>query len=139
MDYSQGFWPKTRSFFGVFLPLAERCYETEICATLPPFRCPFAGYHFLPEPNFSFLGRKPWTAVRGFGRNQVNFLLSFYSSLEGGMKLKFVPFCSPSDVLLHGIIFCQIKDVQFLAKTICHSDVLLQVKVFNFWPKTHGL
>ena len=32
---------------------------------------------------------------------------SFYSSLEGAMKLKFVSFCSFSDVLLHGIIFCR--------------------------------
>ena len=32
---------------------------------------------------------------------------SFYSSLQGAMKLKFASFCSFSDVLLHGIIFCR--------------------------------
>ena len=39
------------------------------------------------------------------------------SSLEGAMKLKFVPFCSSSDALSYGILFAK-------------------VKIFRFWPKT---
>ena len=37
------------------------------------------------------------------------------SSLDGAMKLKFAPFCSPRDVLLHGISF------------------FAEVKIFRFW------
>ena len=35
----------------------------------------------------------------------VSFLRYFYSPLEGATKLKFLPFCSSLDVLLHGIVF----------------------------------
>ena len=43
---------------------------------------------------FRFWPRKPWTIIRRFGRNRDHSLRSFYSSLEGARKLKFVPFCS---------------------------------------------
>ena len=42
----------------------------------------------------------------------------FYSSLEGALKLKFGPFCSPCSTC-----YCM---VPFLA----------EVKIFSFWPKT---
>ena len=43
---------------------------------------------------------------------------SYYynSSLEGATKLKSVPFCSPWDVLLHGILFRLGQNFQILAK-----------------------
>ena len=65
MDYSQGFWPKLRSFFVVFLLLVGRCYEAEICTILFPLRCAFTCL-FFAESNFSVSSRKPWTIVRGF-------------------------------------------------------------------------
>ena len=37
-------------------------------------------------------------------------------SLEGDMKLNFAPLCSPLDVLLPGILFCQSQIFQFLAE-----------------------
>ena len=45
-------------------------------------------------------------------------LRSFYSSLEGAMKLKFAAFCSFWDALSDGILF------------------FAKVKIFRFWPKT---
>ena len=42
MDYSQAFWPKLSSLFGVFLLLTGRCYGAEICAILLPLRCSLA-------------------------------------------------------------------------------------------------
>ena len=43
---------------------------------------------------------------------------SFYSKVEGAMKLKFVSFCSSCDALSDGIL------------------VFADVKIFRFWPKT---
>ena len=93
-----------------------RFYEAEICAILLLLRCPFRRNHFLPK---SFSRQKPWTIVRCFYRNRGHFLWSFYSRLECGTKLKFVPFCSPWDKLSHGTFF-----------------FLSEVKIFSFWPKT---
>ena len=39
-------------------------------------------------------GQKPWTIIRRFYRNRGDSLRSFYSTVEGAMKLKFAPFCS---------------------------------------------
>ena len=89
------FWPKSRSFFVVLLLLTGRCCGAEICAILLLLRCPFRWYpFFLPKSNFSDSGQKPWTIIRRFGRNRGHSLWSFYSSLEGAVELKFVPFCS---------------------------------------------
>ena len=94
MDYSQGFWLKSSSFFvGLFL-LAGRCYEAEFCAILLLLICSFRWHPFLPKLKFSESGRKPWTIVRRFDQNRAHFLWAFFSSLEGGMKLKFALFFS---------------------------------------------
>ena len=95
MDYSQAFQPKSRSLLVVFLLLTGRCYEAESCAILLPLRCAFAWYAFLPKFKFSISGRKPWTIVRHFDRNRGHSLWPLYSSLEGAMKLRVVPFCCP--------------------------------------------
>ena len=91
---NKAFWPKSRSFFVVLLLLTGRCYEVEICTILLLLRCPFRWNPFLPKSKFSDFGQKPWTIIRRFGRNRGHSLWSFYSSLEGAMKLKFAPFCS---------------------------------------------
>ena len=52
--------------FEAILLLAARCYETEFCAILFPFRSAFARNRFVLKSNFSISGRKPWTIVRGF-------------------------------------------------------------------------
>ena len=58
----------------------------------------------MPFPMASVFGRKPWTiVVRGFGRNEVMFLWSFYSSLEGAMNLNSAPL-EIIIMVLHGII-----------------------------------
>ena len=90
------FWPKTMdysqalrsNFFSHPQLLAGRRYGAEICAITLLLRCPFWWYPFLPESKFSDFGRKPWTIVRRFDRNRGHCLWSFYSSLEGAMKLK---------------------------------------------------
>ena len=94
MDYNKAFWPKSRSFFVVLLLLTGRCYEAEICVILFLLRCPFIWYPFWLKSKFSVFGQKPWTIIRRFGQNRGHFLWSFYSSLEGAMKLKFASFCS---------------------------------------------
>ena len=94
MDYNKAFWPKSRSFFVILLLQKGRCYEAEICAILLLLRCSFRWNNFSAKAKFSFSGRKPWTIIRRFGQNRGHSLWSFYSSLEGAMKLKFVPFCS---------------------------------------------
>ena len=119
MDYSQAFWPKSRPFFVVFLLLTGRCYEAEICAIPLLFRCSFRWYHFLPQSKFSVFGQKPWTIVRRFGRNRGHSLWCSYSSLEGAMKLKFVPFRSSLDALSGGIIFCQSQNVSVFGRNPC--------------------
>ena len=86
----------------VFLLLTGRCYEAKLCAILLLLD---AWFSFSAKDNFSF-----------FGRNRCHFLWCSYSSLEGAMKLKFVPFCSSLDALSGGIIFCESQNVQFLAK-----------------------
>ena len=116
MDYNKAFWPKSRSFFVVLLLQNGRCYEVEICAILLLLRCPFRWNPFLPKSKFSDFGQKPWTIIRRFGRNRGHSLWSFYSKMEGAMKLKFVPFCSSRDALSDGILFCQSQNFQILAK-----------------------
>ena len=49
---------------------------------------------FLAEVKFSDFGQKPWTIIRRFDRNRGHYLWSFYSTVEGAMKLKFASFCS---------------------------------------------
>ena len=49
MDYSQAFWPKLSSLFGVFLLLTGRCYGAEICAILLPLRCFLHGTLFRKD------------------------------------------------------------------------------------------
>ena len=44
------------------------------------------------------------------------YVAAFYSSMEGAMKLKFAPFCSPRDALSDGILFCRSQNFHFLAK-----------------------
>ena len=41
-----------------------------------------------------YFGQKPWTIIRRFHLNRGDFLQSFYSTVEGTMKLKFASFCS---------------------------------------------
>ena len=55
MDYSQAYWPKSRPFFVVFLLLAGRCYDAEICASLLLFRCSFKWYNFFAISKCSVL------------------------------------------------------------------------------------
>ena len=94
MDYNKAFRPKSRSFFVVLLLLTGRCYEAEICVIVFLLRCPFIWYPFWAKSKFTVFGQKPWTIIRRFDRNQGHFLWSFYSSLEGAMKLKFASLCS---------------------------------------------
>ena len=94
MDYNKAFLPKSRRFSAVLLLRSGGCYEAEICAILFLLICPFIWYHFLPKSKFADFGRKPWTIIRRFYRNRGDFLRSFYSTVEGAMKLKFAPFCS---------------------------------------------
>ena len=117
MDYSQAFWPKSRSFFELFLLITRRCYEAEICTTLLPFRCAFAWYLVWPKSIFSGSGQKPWTIVRRFDRNRGHFSSSFYSSLEGVMNLK----------------FCHSAPLQMF---FCLVSCLAYLKFFRFWPNT---
>ena len=81
-------------FFVVLLLLTGRCYDAEICVIVFLLRCPFIWYPFWLKSKFTVFGQKPWTIIRRFDRNQGNFLWSFYSSLEGAMKLKFASLCS---------------------------------------------
>ena len=46
------------------------------------------------SPKVQYFGQKPWTVIRRFCRNRGHSLWSFYSTVEGDMKLKFAPFCS---------------------------------------------
>ena len=94
MDYNKAFLPKSRCFSAVLLLHSGRCYEAEICIILLLLRCPFIWYPFLPNSKFSDFGQKPWTIIRRFYRNRGDFLRSFYSTVEGAMKLKFASFCS---------------------------------------------
>ena len=89
MDYNKAFLPKSRCFSAVVLLHSGRCYEAEICVILFLLRCPFIWYPFLPKSKFSDFGQKPWTIIRRFYRNRSVFLRSFYSIVEGAMKLKF--------------------------------------------------
>ena len=50
---------------------------------------------FLAELQiFSFWPKTMDYIIRRFDRNQGHFLWSFYSTVEGAMKLKFVSLCS---------------------------------------------
>ena len=44
---------------------------------------------FLADVKISDFGQKPWTIIRRFCRNRGDFLRSFYSTVEGAMRLKF--------------------------------------------------
>ena len=92
--WHKAFLPKSRCFSAVLLLHSGRCYEAEICVILFLLRCPFIWYPFLPKSKFSDFGQKPWTIIRRFYRNRGDFLQSFYSAVEGAMKLKFASFCS---------------------------------------------
>ena len=89
MDYNKAFLPKSKCVSAVLLLHSGRCYEAEICVILFLLRCPFIWYPFLPKSKFSDIGQKPWTIIRRFYRNRSVFLRSFYSIVEGAMKLKF--------------------------------------------------
>ena len=101
----------------VLLLLTGRCYEAEICVILFLLRCPFLWYPFWPKSKFSVFGQKPWTIIRRFDRNQGHFLWSFYSTVEGAMKLKLASLCS-LEMPFHMVSF------------------LAEVQIFSFWPKT---
>ena len=62
--------------------------EAEICVILFLLRCRFIWYPFWPKSKFS------WTIIRHFDRNRGRYSWSFYSTVEGAMKLKFASFCS---------------------------------------------
>ena len=49
---------------------------------------------FLTKVKISDFGQKPWTIIRRFYRNRGDFLQSFYSAVEGAIKLKIGSFCS---------------------------------------------
>ena len=66
--------------------------EAKICTILLPLRCSFRWYPCLPKSFRSDFSRNPWTIVRCF--DQIS-LRAHNSSLEGAMKLKSAPFCSP--------------------------------------------
>ena len=78
----------------VLLLHSGRCYEAEICVILFLLRYPFIWYPFWPKSKFSDSGQKPWTIIRRFDQNRGHYLWSFYSTVEGAMKLKFALFCS---------------------------------------------
>ena len=80
VDYRQAFWPKSRLFFVVLLLLIGRCYEAKLCAIL-----------LLLDAWFSFSAKVKFPFCC---RNRCHSLWCSYSSLEGAMKLTFVPFCS---------------------------------------------
>ena len=113
MDYNKAFWPKSRSFLAVFLLLTGRCYEAEICTNLLLLRCSVRWYPFLPKSKFPDFGRKPWTIIRRFDQNRGHSLRPFYSSLEGAMKLKFVP-SAPIEMLCPMVsFFAEVKISDF--------------------------
>ena len=92
MDYNKAFLPKSRRFSAVLLLHSGRCYEAEIYAILFLLRCPFIRYHFFGRNQiFQILAKNH--GLR-FYRNRGDFLWSFYSTVEGAVKLKFAPFCS---------------------------------------------
>ena len=80
-------YSESRSLFVVLLLQNGRCYAAEICAILLLLKCTFRWNSFLPKSNFSDFGQKPWTIIRRFGRNRGQSLWSFYSKMEGAMKL----------------------------------------------------
>ena len=130
MDYNKAFWPKSRSFFVVLLLHSGRCYEAEICAILLPLRCPFRWNPFLPKSKFSDFGLKPWTIIRRFCRNRGHSLWSFYSTVEGAMKLKFAPFCSSWMPFPMESFFAKVKIFRFWPKTMDYNKA--------FWPKSRS-
>ena len=96
----------------VHLLYSGRCYEAEICVILFLLRCPFIWYPFWPKSKFSDSGKKPWTIIRRFEQNRGDFLRTYYSRVEGAMKLKFAPFCSSLDALSYGILFGRRENFQ---------------------------
>ena len=72
---------------------------------------------FLPKSKFSDFDQKPWTIIRRFYRNRGDFLRSFYSTVEGAMKLK-LRHSVPLEMPFHMVSF------------------FAEVKIFGFWPKT---
>ena len=64
---------------------------------------------------FLVFGQKPWTIIRRFDRNRCHYLWSFYSTVEGAMKLKFAAFC-PLEMPFHMVSF------------------LAEIGLIRFWP-----
>ena len=102
-DFSQKPWTIIRRFYRNRSDFLRSFYSTvesamklksDICAILFLMTCSFIWYHFLPKSKFSDFSQKPWTIIRRFYRNQGDFLRSFYSRVEGAMKLKLVLICS---------------------------------------------
>ena len=72
---------------------------------------------FLAEVKLSVFGQKPWTIIRRFDQNRGHFLRSFYSTVEGVMKLN-LRHSVPLEMPFHMVSF------------------LAEIKLFSFWPKT---
>ena len=70
------------------------CVCVYVCTMRPVLRYPFIFYPFWPKSKFSVFDQKPWTIIRRFDQNRGHYLWSFYSTVEGAMKLKFASFCS---------------------------------------------
>ena len=76
-------------------------------------------FRFWPKTmdyNKAFLPIVTIVTIRRFYRNRGDFLRSFYSTVEGAMKLKFAPFCSSWDALSYGILFGRNQNFQILAE-----------------------
>ena len=87
--------------------------KLKICAIKILWRCPFRWHPFLLASKSSDFGLNAWTIVHGFDRISLH---THNSSLEGGMELKFVPFCSSLDALSDDILFCRSQNFQILAE-----------------------
>ena len=101
-DFGQKPWTIIRRFgrnrghslWSFYSKMEGAIYEAEICTIPLLLRCSFRWNPFLPKSKFSDFGQKPWTIIRRFGRNRGHSLWSFYSKMEGAMKLKFALFRS---------------------------------------------
>ena len=70
MDYSQAFWPKLSSLFGVFLLLTGGCYEAETFTIYSPSDVLSPGIIFGQSQNFQFLAENHGLhIVRCFDKN----------------------------------------------------------------------
>ena len=92
------FWPKTMDynnqnrghFLRSFYSTVEGVMKLNMRHSVP-LEMPFHMYAFSQKSNFSVFGQKPWTIITEI---EVIFLRSFYSTVEGVMKLKCASFCS---------------------------------------------